>query len=362
MLLEVVDQIDNIIPQTEESFALNEWCETDEETQGSKNEENFELTEDEILQEFPDETCEDDLYSNCQNSDATSVISVQALDDVNQEFCDADCPETDTVEPTIDDELVPSTTVSKETKKSHRKSNPESWIRNKRKLAKNTGQSYVASNGRLTEAKKIKKNCGQCRMNCSKKISEENRLKNFTNFYQLADIVKQRKFLFDHMKTYEPKRHTLPKNPNKVRTVQRHYFLDTYENGSNEMLQVCRLMFLNTFSISSQMIDTLYRKATFEGKFNDIRGKFERKQSKANEFCVQHLAKYPYTKSDARISLRRLYEMYLEECLENDIEPLKESTFYEIRKRQSLSKNSSDLNYQALRNEKDVSISENSES
>jgi hypothetical protein len=167
-----------------------------------------------------------------------------------------------------------------ETKKGRRKSKPENWMRNQRKYAKNSGQSYVTSNGKCVEAKQMKGNCGEnCRIKCSSKITEDKRKMSFDHFYALADIVKQRKFLFDHMRSYEPKKLKHLATSQKGRTIQRHYFLDVEKEGVIEDVQVCKHMFLNTFSISSQMIDTIYKKLKADNEFNDIRGKFPRKRS-----------------------------------------------------------------------------------
>lgn len=159
--------------------------------------------------------------------------------------------------------------------------NPKLWVRNKRKHAKNAGQSYVASNGKCVEAKQMKSNCGeQCRMKCSSKLTEIERQKLFDNFYALADIEKQRKYLFDLIRSYEPKKIKL--HQQKSRSIQRKYFLKALKSSTeNETLtdeiQVCRLMFLNTFAVSSQTIDTIFKKSQSENKFSDIRGKFKRK-------------------------------------------------------------------------------------
>lgn len=203
-------------------------------------------------------------------------------DSLHEELCEA--PEDELGD--FQDEHVTVTTEVESEKPPHktqpkvvRKSNPDTWKRNTRKLAKNTGQAYVASNGKYVEAKRMKDNCGStCRMECTRKISESSRLDNFKTYYSLADIAKQRRFLFEHMKTFEPRHHKASPSSRKSRNVQRNYFLDVkHLNGAVEMVQVCKLLFLNTFSISSQMIDTLHRKAFTEGRFCDVRGKFERR-------------------------------------------------------------------------------------
>ena len=247
MLLKVVDEMENI-------------------TQNNKQQEEEEDATDEFLKhddnENDSEIMQNDDLEYLTDSQEEPLIQYNSPDIC---FEDMNCSEV-----TID------SSTSSPSKKLNRQSNPETWLRNKRKLAKNTGQSYVASNGKFVEAKTMKNACGaSCRMKCSEKVGEENRLRNFDHFYELADIARQRKFLFDHTKTYAPNRTKIPKNPQKLRAVQRNYFLDI--DDSTKTLQVCKLMFLNTFTISSQMIDTLHRKAVNEGKFNDVRGKFKRK-------------------------------------------------------------------------------------
>lgn len=286
MLLEVVDQIENNMTSPEESQdeVIAEISNDDrlqleakeEFVDSNEAEEMHEIESQDDFRSFKDESLGDEMQ------EVEQLIEDDVMEDVNDE------PEfLDEEEPVISIEIT-STTSSASKTKPNRQAHPENWIRNKRKLAKNKGQSYIASNGKFIEAKQMKGNCGSsCRMQCYKKISEDNRQSNFNYFYQLADIAKQRKFLFDHMKTYEPKRNKVPKNPQKLRAVQRTYFLDlVHVNGETEMIQVCKLMFLNTFSISSQMIDTIHRKVINEGKFSDTRGKFERRQSKNSELVV----------------------------------------------------------------------------
>ena len=345
MLLEVVDQMNNrlsmpkVLPEQTQHNVVTQLCNDDQM-----------LDEDEIKEEFLDFTevgseqedfkddyqddYQDDIISNDENSNLeeslNSMQPVEVTQETNGSSDDSFKPEQ--TQSFIVETIETSTSLNAAKKKSFRQSNPETWLRNKRKLAKNTGQSYIASNGKLIEAKQMKNSCIEtCRMHCSKKINEENRLRNFSHFYQLADIAKQRKFLFDHMKTYEPKRNKAPKSPQRIRAVQRYYFLDlARENKTSELVQVCKLMFLNTFSISSQVIDTLYRKAN-EGEFNDTRGKFERKQSKAHKFCIKHVSQQ--SKIDESTSVENLYETYLEDCKQNGFEALNESSYHEICKK-----------------------------
>lgn len=273
MLLEVVDQMENCLEESSQEM-LEEEC---------KIEENQDSAIEEVKEEFL-EQAESPSHLDVEDEEKDEARDETELQESEEEEMEVynNYDEDEPPEILDDVDCEQNETISKPNlakRKSNREKNPKTWLRYRRKLAKNTGKSYYASNGKFVEAKEMKCSCGQsCRMQCSKKISEENRLQNFNFFYSLGDIAKQRKFLFDHMKSYEPKRTKTPKNPQKLRAVQRCYFLDlTNEHGTSE-LQVCKLMFLNTFAISSQMIDTLFRKATNEDGFSDIRGKFERKR------------------------------------------------------------------------------------
>lgn len=330
MLLKVVDKIDNILSIDDKCFEESQ--QEDDETIAYDIDE--EVIEDDLQEEFLD-VSEVDTVENYEgaliNDSQNAKLEPLEMSEVQPEDCeevtqDNSYDQFEEAEKTCETEIVDSVATSTK-KKSARERHPETWIRNKRKLAKNKGQSYVSSNGKIVKAKQMKPNCGPtCRMQCFMKLTEENRKENFNIFYQLADIAKQRKFLFDHMKTYVPKRTKSPMNPTKVRAVQRCYFLDLIQpNRVNELLQVCKLMFLNTFSISSQMIDTLHRKASNEGEFSDTRGKFERTHSKSLEFCVQHIKEH--RKNDNNLPVTKLYRKYLEDCHQMEVDAVDESIY-----------------------------------
>lgn len=169
---------------------------------------------------------------------------------------------------TLDNEI----NIIKKEYKRKKKANPDMWVRNKRKFARNKGESYIASNGKVIEAKQIKPNCGTCRLLCTQRISEEVRLKNFHHFYELGDLEKQRKFIAEHVKIFDTRR----KSTIKSKTIQRTFHLDDYGENDNELIQVCKTMFLNTLVISSQILDTVHNKIRREGRVDDLRGKYAR--------------------------------------------------------------------------------------
>lgn len=195
-----------------------------------------------------------------ENND--TLGNLESNDDIFAELNNEDC---------IEDKVIEIPITKKTNRK--RKACPEKWDRNKRKCAKNLGLSYVTKCGKVIEAKQMKKNCGSCRMNCTQRITEEVRLKNFNQFYKLGDLEKQRKFIVKHTKVFDKK------SSSESRKILRMFYLDDFNADDNGMIQVCKTMFLNTLVVSSQTIATIQNKITKEGKVDDLRGKYTRRKT-----------------------------------------------------------------------------------
>lgn len=328
LLLDVVDQLENELSTPEESHEGVTELGNDDQM----------LSEDElhdIKEEFLDTIEQEDDETQPQTPVDDSAKQDSRVREAQSQRI-AEIFEDDMSDVLAEDEMDEPEQAIKTSPKRSRRSKPESWKRNRRKHAKNTGKMYVSSSGKIMEAKQMKPSCGTtCRMQCSSKITESSRLKNFELYYQLADIAKQRKFLYEHTQSYEPRRKRPVQNLRKVRALQRFYYLDlmrsTDDSADEEVakVQVCRKMFLNTFGISSQMIDTLYRMAMIDGEFSDTRGKFERKQSKPYEFSIQFLDKLRCNKQRHN-SASEIYDLYCEECQEHQMKPLSEEQFTDI--------------------------------
>lgn len=140
--------------------------------------------------------------------------------------------------------------------------NPENWIRIKQRTARAKGEAYTSRNGKYIRAREMKAACSKCRYKCSEKITEAERLKNFQNYWNLADFILQKKFLFEH-RIVEPvaRRRARLENP-RFRSYSTKYFLDSFnEDGSfKEMIKVCEGMFTNTLDICKNTIRTLQKK------------------------------------------------------------------------------------------------------
>jgi hypothetical protein len=215
-----------------------------------------------------------------------------------------------------------------------RQRNPEQWLCNKRKSLRNTGQSYRNTKGKIVAARKMRESCGSsCRSKCDTKISEEDRQREFDAFWSLGDVVKQRKFIHQRVTSSTPKRR---KNETSNRTLTHHFHLDRRnDDGTTQLVQVCKRMFRNTLAVSCQVIQGIVTKYALEG-YSDTRGKFERKLTKAQQFAVEHVKKFPFFYIEQTMTKVQCYQMYQNECAELGIDPVKEGNYRDIFDKQNL--------------------------
>lgn len=209
--------------------------------------------------------------------------------------------------------------------------NPESWACNKRKTLRNSGLSYLNTKGKLVEGRRMRASCGAtCRSKCDTKITEADREREFNAFWNLGEIVKQRKFLDQHIEAHEPKRRQSSDRQSSRSLTLRFYL----EAENSRMVHVCKKMFLNTLAVSSQVIQGVVKKYSRLG-FQDKRGKFPRKLTQAQELAVEHVKKFPFFYIERTMTKVQCYQMYCEECVTFGIEPVKEGNYRAIFDRQN---------------------------
>ncbi|CAG2207374.1 unnamed protein product [Mytilus edulis] len=74
--------------------------------------------------------------------------------------------------------------------------NPESWKKNIRKIKCQSGMEYVSDTGKTVKARSIKKHaCSKCRFRCADKLSEDERLALFNNYWNLKSYERQRDYI-----------------------------------------------------------------------------------------------------------------------------------------------------------------------
>lgn len=119
---------------------------------------------------------------------------------------------------------------------------------------RNLGEEYVSPNtGKLMKAKKnALPSCNQ--QSCKKfgkkccLLSKEERRKILNDFYEMGNLQSQREFLVRYTRRLKKQRATTGEVSRRQHTVQ--YYLP---KGQDSIL-VCKVMFLNTLSISEKML------------------------------------------------------------------------------------------------------------
>lgn len=299
------------------------------------------LDEPVLIEELKQETLEPEyLDDDCiDNEDEKEIAEEDEMEsmELEEEFMDEDLLVEYDVETETSFDHHQSASESPDFQNlsnARRTRHPENWACNKRKSLRNSGQTYLNSKGRVVAAKEMRESCGTaCRSKCITKITEEDRQRAFNTYWGLGDIVKQRKFIFQHITSTIPKRR---RKESSNRTVTLHFYLDARnDDGSSQLVQVCKKMFKNTMVISSQVIQGVIKKYALEG-FNDTRGKFQRKVSEAQLFAIEHVKKFPFFYIEQTLTKVQCYQMYRDECAELGLKPVKEGNYRDIFDKQNL--------------------------
>ncbi|KAJ8670948.1 hypothetical protein QAD02_002207 [Eretmocerus hayati] len=125
-----------------------------------------------------------------------------------------------------------------------RQRHPDKWEKNIQKERVSLGQAYTSSHTK----KSMKRGCGPgCRKKCGTKISDDERTANFNTLWKIRSHSQK----YSHLMRHVTENSINCEEPTK-RKFSRRYFL----RGSEGNVEVCQTMFLNTLSISKQMVDT----------------------------------------------------------------------------------------------------------
>lgn len=210
---------------------------------------------------------------------------------------------------------------------------PENWIRIKQRTARAKGEEYRSRQGKIIRARKLQPPCdSKCRFNCAEKISENDRQRSFDTYWQLADFIKQRKYLYEHSKADPIARRRGRKEHGVRRKFSLKFFLDVYkQDGSvKEQIKVCAKMFVNTFDICNNILRTLHKKIITTGKVEDLRGQNRRQPSPGHLAAIAHVKSFPFFHIEKPMPLTQLYKLYEQECREKQVDPIKEHTYRKI--------------------------------
>lgn len=249
----------------------------------------------------------------------------------------------------IQNDTIQSNTPKKKRKRSVREKlgkkrirNVKDWIDQKSKTCLDLGQEHKNRKGVTIKERQITEPCKEtCRSKCSKKLSNEIRGTIFKEFWQLGDHTRQWDFIARYVKQINKKQATVAAGEGSRRNYSRQYFLKI----GNEEQQVCKVMFLNTLSISETFVTTALKKVREGGSLeSDMRGKHNTRPNKVDVDVKQsvrgHIKMFPlvpshYIRKDSNkmyleegLSIQKMYRLYLEYAKDNTISTVATSRQY----------------------------------
>jgi hypothetical protein len=219
-----------------------------------------------------------------------------------------------------------------------RKHTPENWERNKLKKNRHTGKSYTTHYGKMFSEKKMKSGCGmKCRYKCHEKISNEDRLALFENYWRIGDKSRQREFLARCIKRHSTKRKTCSETSRR-----QHSHTYTFSKNSSD-IQVCKVFFLGTLDVSDKVIQNVLNNVNTNGILDESRsGKHTNRRSTSTlqtEQVKRHIESFPTVPSHycrkrtnrkylpGHLNIRKMYQLYLNEVTEH---PVSENMYRKI--------------------------------
>ena len=209
------------------------------------------------------------------------------------------------------------------------------WKQSIRKRLRNSGLAYTAANGKCIERKKMMMHtCGECANKCNEKLTLEMREHIFANYWGMADYSRQRDFICSHVLQ------KIGKKPGK-RTNLNYFF-----TVGHERVQVCKQVFLATLNIGERTVRYTLEHSEGAGKAHgDKRGRHApgiKKATEQRDIVHSHIKSFPALDShycrarsakkylDATLNVSKMYDLYVEECIEKEIEPVKASYYRHI--------------------------------
>lgn len=131
-----------------------------------------------------------------------------------------------------------------------RKAKPEQWNKSIRKACRNHGKKYTYVNSKketkVVEDKAMGPPPCKDTLNCKTKVTEDQRLTIFTNYWALGDLQRQRNFLLLSMESVEPRYRYVRENSHRQKNNAFYFSV----NG--QKIRVCKTFFKATLSISDR--------------------------------------------------------------------------------------------------------------
>lgn len=250
-------------------------------------------------------------------------------------------------EESLSDSSTSSIEPKRERKARKRVKNQKNWQRNKMKKLKNSGKSYTDWRGNDRPERKLKDPCRNCRLKCVEKISEELRYSVFKAFWDLEDINRQRDYIAKYVNVDKKARNRRRKIENLEQldeNSKRTFTFTYYFPAETSKVQVCKIFFLNTLSISAQTVRTVFNKMSSVGTVSEDRRGKACKNSMLDESIKQtvrnHInlfetidSHYCRQKTSRKylpptLNISKMFNLYEEYCVENHIEKMATESMY----------------------------------
>lgn len=231
-----------------------------------------------------------------------------------------------------------------------RKRNESTWKRNVLKIARNSGKAYEKRSKKadklMREERKIKPPCTEkCKLQCFKKISEDQRKALFAEYWNLGDLAKQREYIGNCTTEIKPRYRYVREGGQRA---PRNHNSAFYFNIRDQRVRVCKLFFRNTLDINDRPIRTvLAKKNQVAGAVmaEDKRGKHGN-QPKMDETMkrriVDHINKIPKIEShymrakttkhfiEGGRTITDIYNDYVTDCKRENVSFCNFNYFYNI--------------------------------
>ena len=242
-------------------------------------------------------------------------------------------------------------TLGSKTSFRKRRREPDNWVRNKRRMLRNSGRDYVNSRGKLVLGKKfggLPQNC--CKRGCCKTLSSEECAELFEKHWNTANYDVQSSFIAGCVSQRQVACHRVPHsdvvNAGKAKN-NRHDFHKTFARRytlpfADRFVQVCKTVFCAVLGVSSSRVNTVLRKQRQNGGVPalDGRGKHDHSKQRISRgslaFVESHIASFPvneshYTRAHSQhrrylnsaLSVQKMYDLYVEKCGESGVQPVK---------------------------------------
>jgi hypothetical protein len=294
----------------------------------------FALSEDDVdddtYSEVPDkcETRNEDKEESFSVDESTNL----STDENNNE------KQTETIAHEVSVDVDNDEEIKKENRGRKRVKNTYEWTQNVRKRKRQSGVEYTDVRGLTKRARELKtvKDCeGKCKYKCATKLSAKDRKEVFDGFWKLSDSEKNYFYANTTDRIVKDRKRTKAENSRRTYSVQYHLVRGT------DRIRDCKTFYLTTLDISAKRIEYFYSR---EEGFDDQRGKHSKNKvsEKERERIRQHIRSFPripshYCRSsttkeflEATLSVSKMYNLYVLECEENHINPVKESMYRKI--------------------------------